>query len=62
MPVHDLAPSSVIQRKVALYGPRIRQTPEDMLEREMRKELRAVVPELWGGMTFHSTEKYVFDL
>lgn len=50
-----------MQRKVALYGPRAREIPEDVNEREMRKEIRAVLPELFGGLcsTFlaHSIEQ-----
>lgn len=38
------------QRKVVLYGVRARKTPEDINEREIRKEIRAVLPELFGGM------------
>lgn len=32
-----------------LHGARVRETPEDLNEREIRKEIRAVVPELFGG-------------
>lgn len=38
------------QRKVVLYGVRARETPEDVNEREIRKEIRAVLPELFGGV------------
>jgi len=34
---------------VTLYGVRARETPEDLDEREIRKEIRALLPELFGG-------------
>lgn len=37
------------QRKVALYGVRARETVEDTHEREIRKELRALLPVPFGG-------------
>ena len=38
------------QRKVTLYGARARETPEDIVERDMRKEIRTVLPNLFEGM------------
>lgn len=32
-----------------LHGVRARETPEDTNEREIRKEIRAIIPELFGG-------------
>lgn len=33
-----------------LYGARARETPEDTCEREMRREIRAVLPLIFGGV------------
>ncbi|KAF8638047.1 hypothetical protein AX16_010679 [Volvariella volvacea WC 439] len=44
-------PAILMQRKVTLYGARVRETLEDTTEREMRKEIRSVLPELFGGDT-----------
>lgn len=41
----------VNHRKVTLYGVRARETPEDVSEREMRNEIRALLPELFGGVS-----------
>ena len=38
------------QRKVTLYGARARETPEDIIERDMRKEIRMVLPNLFEGL------------
>ena len=38
------------QRKVILYGARARETPDDVNARAIRKEIRAVIPQLFGGM------------
>ena len=35
---------------MTLHGTRTRETPEDLNEREMRKEIRVVLPELFGGL------------
>lgn len=40
------------QRKVTLYGARARETPEDITEREMRKEIRMVLPDLFQGLIY----------
>ena len=47
--IHDSSPSLINQRKVALYGVRARETREDQNERAIRKEIRALFPELFGG-------------
>jgi mediator of RNA polymerase II transcription subunit 12, fungi type len=41
--------SLINQRKVTLYGARVRITPEVSTEREIRRELRMVLSELFGG-------------
>ncbi|OAX39947.1 hypothetical protein K503DRAFT_781763 [Rhizopogon vinicolor AM-OR11-026] len=51
IPLHDTTLSLSNQRKVILYGARARQTPEDICEREMRKEIRAILPLVFGGET-----------
>lgn len=50
IPLYNTTPSLTSQRKVVLYGVRARETPEDVNEREIRKEIRAVLPELFGGV------------
>lgn len=40
----------VLQRKVVLYGPRVRESPEERVEKDLRRELRAALPQLYGGM------------
>lgn len=49
IPLHHTTSSLVGQRKVTLHGARAREIPEDLNEREMRKEIRAVLPPLFGG-------------
>ncbi|KAH9945672.1 hypothetical protein B0H21DRAFT_744154 [Amylocystis lapponica] len=49
IPLHDSCSSLINQRKVTLYGVRARETPEDLNEREIRREIRALLPELFGG-------------
>ena len=39
----------ISHRKVTLYGVRARETPEDKNEREMRQEIRSLLPELFSG-------------
>lgn len=41
------------QRRVTLYGVRARETPEDANEREIRKQIRSSLPELFGGEWDH---------
>ncbi|KAL6308224.1 hypothetical protein BKA93DRAFT_726196 [Sparassis latifolia] len=50
IPLHNTSPSLVSQRKVTLYGVRAREIPEDLHEREIRKEIRQVIPELFAGV------------
>ncbi|KAF9819188.1 hypothetical protein IEO21_02359 [Rhodonia placenta] len=47
IPLHSSDASLTRQRKVALYGVRARETPEDVNEREIRKEIRALLPEVF---------------
>lgn len=49
IPLHSAIFSELNQRKVTLYGVRARETPEDVTEREVRKEIRVILPELFGG-------------
>ncbi|KAH7905552.1 hypothetical protein BJ138DRAFT_1072652 [Hygrophoropsis aurantiaca] len=49
MPLHSLSPSLTNQRKLLLHGARVRETPEDLCERELRREIRSVLPLLFGG-------------
>lgn len=51
IPLHNTTPSLSNQRKVIVYGARARQTPEDVCEREMRREIRAILPLVFGGDT-----------
>lgn len=37
---------------MTLYSARAREIPEDLKEREMRKEIRAIIPALFGGAYF----------
>ncbi|KIM45096.1 hypothetical protein M413DRAFT_441761 [Hebeloma cylindrosporum] len=48
IPLFKSSSSLINQRKVTLHGARARETPEDVAEREIRKEIRAVLPELFG--------------
>jgi hypothetical protein len=34
---------------VILYGTRVRESPEDLNEREIRKEIRSAIPTLFEG-------------
>ncbi|KAH9858392.1 hypothetical protein C2E23DRAFT_767676 [Lenzites betulinus] len=49
IPLHNSEAAVISQRKVILYGFRVRETPEDTNEREIRKEFRTLVPEVFGG-------------
>ncbi|KAF5388867.1 hypothetical protein D9757_005681 [Collybiopsis confluens] len=49
IPLYNTTPSLTSQRKVVLYGVRARETPEELNEREIRKQIRSVLPELFGG-------------
>ncbi|KAI0259684.1 hypothetical protein BC834DRAFT_606637 [Gloeopeniophorella convolvens] len=48
IPLHNSTPAIVNQRRVTLYGVRARDTPEESNEREMRREVRLVFPELFN--------------
>jgi mediator of RNA polymerase II transcription subunit 12, fungi type len=37
-----------------MHGARARMTPEDTNEREIRKEIRHILPELFGGLYLDS--------
>ena len=37
------------QRKVLLYGVRVREAPEEVNERQIRKEIRNFLPNVFGG-------------
>ncbi|KAJ3761793.1 hypothetical protein EV360DRAFT_37070 [Lentinula raphanica] len=54
IPLYNTTPSLTSQRKVVLYGFRAREIPEELNEREIRKEIRAVLPELFGGTAEHT--------
>jgi mediator of RNA polymerase II transcription subunit 12 len=41
------------QRKVTLHGVRARETPEDVIEREIRREVRSLLPEIFEGTADH---------
>ncbi|KAG1837915.1 hypothetical protein DFJ58DRAFT_862003 [Suillus subalutaceus] len=51
IPLQNTTSSLLNQRKVIFYGARARQTPEDVCEREMRREIRAILPLVFGGDT-----------
>ncbi|KAJ7039194.1 hypothetical protein C8F04DRAFT_1087468 [Mycena alexandri] len=49
IPLYNSTPSLTSQRKVTLHGARARETQEDMHEREIRKEIRVLLPGLFNG-------------
>ncbi|KAF8621541.1 hypothetical protein AX15_007713 [Amanita polypyramis BW_CC] len=49
IPLLDSDPSLVSQRKALLYGVRAREVPEEMNERQIRKEIRIILPGLFRG-------------
>ncbi|RDB24995.1 Mediator of RNA polymerase II transcription subunit 12 [Hypsizygus marmoreus] len=49
IPLFQSTSSLISQRKAALYGVRARETPEDINEREIRREIRSVLPDVFGG-------------
>ncbi|KAI6121312.1 hypothetical protein F5141DRAFT_1186585 [Pisolithus sp. B1] len=51
IPLHSTTSSLSHQRKVILHGARARETPEDLCERAMRREIRTVIPLVFGGST-----------
>ncbi|TFK74611.1 hypothetical protein BDN72DRAFT_955610 [Pluteus cervinus] len=56
IPLSDTDPALTLQRKMTLYGPRARETPEDANERAIRKEIRLILPELFGGEALPTPE------
>ncbi|KZT24227.1 hypothetical protein NEOLEDRAFT_1067868 [Neolentinus lepideus HHB14362 ss-1] len=61
LPLQKSNSALVNQRKVILYGVRVRETPEDAIEKELRKEVRALVPELFNGDA-HVTPTYLSSM
>ncbi|KAF8995454.1 hypothetical protein BDQ17DRAFT_1430355 [Cyathus striatus] len=49
IPLLNSSISLINQRKAILYGIRAREIPEEGAERSIRKEIRSVLPELFGG-------------
>lgn len=49
IPLHNTTSSLSHQRKTILHGARTRETPEDLCERKMRREIRAIIPLVFGG-------------
>jgi hypothetical protein len=49
IPLCNAGPALINQRRVILYGARARETPEGTVEREIRGEIRSVIPELFEG-------------
>ncbi|KAI0688045.1 hypothetical protein BC835DRAFT_1419486 [Cytidiella melzeri] len=47
--LHNSSSALIGQRKVTLYGARAREIPEDVNERSIRKQIRALLPELFDG-------------
>ncbi len=52
IPLHASDPALMNQRRLALYGTRARQIPEDEVEKTIRKELRDLIPDVFGGELF----------
>ncbi|KAG6370976.1 hypothetical protein JVT61DRAFT_10690 [Boletus reticuloceps] len=53
IPLHNIPSSLSHQRKLILYGARARETPEDICEKEIRREIRTVLPLVFGGTPSH---------
>ncbi|KAG8798021.1 RNA polymerase II mediator complex subunit [Serendipita sp. 398] len=52
IPLWEKVPDQVLsQRKIVLYGIRIKKTREDLTEKEIRAEIRGVLPVLFNGPT-----------
>ncbi|KAJ7251846.1 hypothetical protein B0H12DRAFT_1202710 [Mycena haematopus] len=62
IPLYNSTSSLTSQRKVTLHGARARDTPEDLHEREIRKKIRALLPELFNGETGSSSPISMPDL
>ncbi|KAG7090909.1 hypothetical protein E1B28_009986 [Marasmius oreades] len=50
IPLHNIPPSVLSQRKVVLYG-LARVTPEDKLYQDIKTEITSMLPELFGGQS-----------
>ncbi|KAF8590944.1 hypothetical protein K439DRAFT_1120420 [Ramaria rubella] len=61
LPLWDPSESLANQRKVALYGISYRASPEEARERELRRMLRACVPELFGGKPLRTDDPLPLD-
>ena len=48
--IDDATPSMARERRTLLFGARARETTEDLNERQIRKEIRAVLPQVFGGL------------
>ncbi|KAK2467842.1 hypothetical protein APHAL10511_000137 [Amanita phalloides] len=53
IPLLDSNSSLINQRRVLLYGVRAREVPEEMNERQIRREVRGTLPTLFGGDNYH---------
>lgn len=49
MPLHSQSTAFENQRKFALYGVRVRHPPEEAIEKETRRKIRLLLPEVFGG-------------
>ncbi|KAI6129405.1 hypothetical protein EDD16DRAFT_1690096 [Pisolithus croceorrhizus] len=58
IPLHNTTSSLSHQRKVILHGARVRETPEDLCERAMRREIRTVIPLVFGGSLDQGTTPF----
>lgn len=56
IPLYDSTSSLMSQRNLTLYGARTRETPEDVIERDIRREIRVVLPRVFGGDTQTAVE------
>jgi mediator of RNA polymerase II transcription subunit 12, fungi type len=59
--IDNALPSMAKERSTLLFGARARETTEDRNEREIRKEIRAVFPQVFGG-TLNGSGNDVPDL
>ncbi len=49
IPLLDSDPSLLSQRRALLYGVRVREVPEEVNERQIRREIRNILPDVFGG-------------
>jgi len=59
--IDDATASMAKERRTLLFGARARETTEDLNERRIRKEIRAVLPQVFGG-PLNGSEGGVSDL